>query len=329
MTTRYSWLPHDLPLLDDRFPLPLDRPFSTREAANVGIGHATLKLLVARNLVRPVLHGVYAAAQVRDSIESRADALKLVVPDSAVITDRTAAWLHGVDLLPPSALSSCPPIEVFDRAGSRVRRAGVTSGRRRMRDEDVMVVEGLLVTTKLRTAMDLGRRLYPPLALAALDAMLRIGVDHERLLGSVERFRGERGVVQLRALAPLADPRPESPPESVMRWHWLMAGLPSPEPQVWVRDEFGRDRFRIDLGNEEVRYGAEYFGARFHGDSEAPRDQERLDWLDHTGDWEIDVFTNVDLFPRHADPGLRMRQGLARARRRHAKWKPQGQFLTM
>jgi hypothetical protein len=213
---------------------------------------------------------------------------------------------------------------VYSRIGNRLRRPTVASGERRMRDEDVTVVNGVLVTTKLRTAFDLGRRLNRYHALAALDALLRAGVRHEDLVAGVARFRGERGVVQLRHLAPLADPRAESPPESVLRLHWLEAsGMPAPEPQVWVHDE-GYPRFRVDVGNAKLRYGAEYDGRAFHEDEEA--DTERRAWLDEAGGWVIDVFADADIYPR-GDPTTRLQHGAYLARRRSGLWVPQGRFL--
>ncbi len=48
-----------------------------------------------------MLHEVYAAAQAPDDTRSARSALSLwSIPTDAVVTDRTAAWLHGVDLLP-------------------------------------------------------------------------------------------------------------------------------------------------------------------------------------------------------------------------------------
>jgi hypothetical protein len=325
MAYRVPWLPPDLPLLDERCPLPLTGPFTVSGAEELGVSRTRLATLARRGLVRPVLRGVYAAAQVVDTIEFRAASVALVVPPSAIVTDRTAAWLHMVDLLAPSAVHEMPPVEVYSRAGSRLRRPGVASGERRMRDEDVVVVNGVLVTSKLRTAHDLGRRLNRFHALAALDALLRAGIRHEELLGGVERFRGERGVVQLRALAPLADPRPESPPESVLRLHWLDAtGMPPPEPQVWVHDSDGYPRYRVDVGNEGLRYGAEYDGALFHVDEE--HDTERRDWLDQSAGWLIDAFGAEDIYPR-GDPTTRLQHGAHLARRRAGRWVPQGHYL--
>ena len=323
----HAWLKSDLALLGASCPLPLDRPFTSVEAERAGVRRWTLRILVERGLVRQWLHGVYAAAQCADTIENRAEALRLVVSNRQIVTDRTAAWLHGVDLLPPSALRAPMPIEVFGRDGSRVRREGVAGGRRAMVDGDVTVIEGVLVTTKVRTGLDLARRLKPPLALAALDAMVRAGADKNIMLENVGRFRGHRGVVQLRSLVGLADGRAESPPESILRWHWMAEGLPEHDLQIWVDDDSGRRRFRIDLGNEEIRYGAEYFGALFHGAQSSERDAARLQWLDRERGWEIDVFDADDLFAPGADPGPRLRSGVLRARQRRGAWHPQGHFL--
>lgn len=325
MSHHVSWLPRDLAFLDDRCPLPLTIPFTAAQALDLGVSRSRLSTLRHRGLVRQVLRGVFAAAQIPDTIEFRAAALGLVVPSSAIVVDRTAAWLHMVDVLPAAAVHEMPPVEIYSRAGSRLRRPDVASGERRMRDEDVTVVNGVLATTKLRTALDLGRRLNRFHALAALDALLRAGVHREELLASVERFRGERGVVQLRALTPLADPRAESPPESVLRLHWWEAnGMPPPEPQVWVHDEDGYPRHRVDVGNEELRYGAEYDGEAFHEDES--RDGARLEWLDQRGGWLIDTFVAADIYPR-GDPTTRLQHGAYLARRRPGRWVPQGLYL--
>ncbi len=61
-----------------------------------------------------------------------------------------------------------------------------------------MELGGLRVTTPVRTACDLGRLLWRFDALAALDGYLRIGVDRDEVLLEMPRFRGYRGVRQLR-----------------------------------------------------------------------------------------------------------------------------------
>ena len=45
------------------------------------------------------VRGVYHAAQLADGLELRIACLRLVVPEDAVITDRTAGWLHGAPMI--------------------------------------------------------------------------------------------------------------------------------------------------------------------------------------------------------------------------------------
>ena len=112
-------------LLDDRCPLPLDRPFTRQQAAALGVGPKQLRRAAELSLVREVVRGAYAVAQLRDTIELRAGALSLVVSDGAVVTDRTAAWLHGIDVLPRRAVHEPVPVDVFSAESSRLRRPGV------------------------------------------------------------------------------------------------------------------------------------------------------------------------------------------------------------
>jgi hypothetical protein len=330
MRTTPCWLPPDLALLDERCPLPLGAPFTTQQALALGVSRWYLRLLLDRSLIRPVLRGTYVAVQVRDTVDLRAAALRLVVPETAVVTDRTAAWLHGVDILPRSAVYAPPPLCVFGSTGSRVRRPEVASGIRTLSSDDVMVVHGVRVTTPLRTALDLGRLLWRFDALAALDGFLRMGVPHDHLLLSVERFAGQRGVVQLRFLAPLADPRAESAGESAMRLHWLDAGLPTPELQWWVFDDHGVAVFRLDLALPDLRYAAEYDGRRFHEekDGQPEHDEDRREWLDTQRRWHIEVFVHDDVYAKGADPGPRLRAGIRTARTRSGLWVPESAYRS-
>ena len=177
------------PLLDGRFPLPLDAPFTAGAARGAGLGSNDLTRLVEENYLRRVVAGVYVAVQVPDSIGLRAAALRLVVPPDAVITDRTAGWLHGANMiLAPGDHLAVPPVSVFvNREGARLRNRLTASGQRCLPRAHVMEVEGLLVTTPVRTACDLGRLLPRDWAFAALDSMLRLGSSGRRSSGRRRR----------------------------------------------------------------------------------------------------------------------------------------------
>ena len=235
-----------LPLAPISPRLPIGEPFTPALAARAGIGRAVLDRLHREGRVRRLLRGVYLDATVPLSVAVRARALALVVGDQQVVVGTTAAWLHGVDL--PRGSSDPLPVEVRGRArpyaDPPLRYAG----------HDVVEVHGVRCTTPLRTALDLGRRLGPDRALAALDGLLRLGsFTHTALMAELPRFGGEPGVAQLRELAALADARADGAAESALRLRWLEGRLPTPSPGLLVPGPAGH---RLALGLPAHRFGA-------------------------------------------------------------------------
>ncbi|WP_195909283.1 type IV toxin-antitoxin system AbiEi family antitoxin domain-containing protein [Microlunatus sp. Gsoil 973] len=302
--------------------LPTDRPFTAAQARHLGVDGNVLARLVRQGLLRRVLHGVYVDACVPDSIDERARALALAVPEAAVITDATAAWLYGVDLFPGGSMGPMPRVQYFRHPDhTRVRRKQVQGGRRMLDDADLVSIGPVLVTSPLRTACDLGRSLRREKALAGLDALLRLGgFTAAELDAQLRRFRGRRGVVQLRELVPLADGRAESVRESELRLLWIDAGLPKPDLQISVLHRPGREPFRLDLGDARVKYAAEYDGEEWHSTPEQiARDAWRRELIRGEG-WTIDVFGNADLHRWSAMDRLKdgYRRAAERAERRAA-----------
>lgn len=265
-------------------------PFTWAQARSAGMSRERLTDLLAEGKVRRVVHGVYQPASLEDTIESRCAALALVMRPFGVVCDRTASWLHGVDTFDYRELDILPPLDAFVlRDHSRTRRSSCRGGRRDLSPRDICFAGSVPVTTPLRTALDLGCSLSRRDALAALDGFMRIcGVTLEGMKAELPRYRGRRGVVQLRRLVPLATPLAESPGESWTRMAIIDAGLPAPQPQIWVTDR-GRDRFRLDLGYERARVAVEYDGREFHDDpARRLADRQRRDWLRGRG-WTVIV----------------------------------------
>jgi hypothetical protein len=279
--------------------LPTDRPFCAHQVA---ISRQTLADLVRQGHLRRVVRGVFVATNVRDTLRMRAQALKLVVADDAVVTDRTAAWLHGVDVLLPGEDQVMPPVQVFDRKrGGRLRRPETLSGQRMMPDSDVMVVDGVRVTTPLRTALDLGRTRHQERGFAQAEAMVRAGVDRDDICNSLDRFRGYRWIRGLRSFAGLLDPRPQSIPESILRFRWFRTCTPYPEPQRPVRGP-ELQPWALDLGVDDLFFAVEYDGQEFHESAAArAHDAERREWIERNTPWTIEVVTKANLFGPTAD----------------------------
>jgi hypothetical protein len=313
-----AYLRGDPALLDDRFPLPLDRPFTTAQARREGVPPGMLTRLVARGLVRRVVKGAYAVSQLLDSRRLRGQALGLVVPPGSVVTDFTASWFWaGVDR--PGTQHGVPRLSVYRfRGHDRLRNTLVEGGERWFLPSDVTPLDGKVsITTPKRTAWDLGRFQPRILALGGMDALARSGAfTVEELCADVERFRRQRGVVQLRRLAPLVDPRAESPGESALRLRWREAPyMPPPELQIPVVDDSGRQLYRIDLGVEELGLGVEYDG-ELHHSSERDRahDARRRRDLRNRFRWLIEVFRREDVFGQHECATYRLPAAVRAAR---------------
>jgi hypothetical protein len=194
-----------------------------------------------------------------------------------------------------------PALSVFCKPGHRLRSKLTVSGERRFSSRDLVEKGGLVVTSPLRTACDMGRLLHRDQAFAALDSLAAFGsFTVDELLVEVDRFKGFRGVVQLRAFAPLADPRSDSQSESVLRLRWYDACLPRPECQAEAATPWGTP-YRIDVGRPEERFGAEYFGEEFHGEDRVEHDHGRLEWLTNEGDWTIVVARKHNVYGPRQD----------------------------
>lgn len=273
-------------------------PFTLEMATELGITRKQLSTAVANREVRRVLRGVYVIADCPDSIELRASAAALVLHPGLVLCDRTAAWLHGVDVLEFRELDMLPPLDTFAlRELPRTIRPECRRGQRDLLDEDICFVHGVAVTTPLRTCLDLGCRLSRRAALAAMDSfMRRHGLTRGDMLRAAPRYFRRRGVVQLRQLIPLADPRAESQPESWMRIDIVDAGLPAPEPQYWVTIG-GRPVFRLDLAYPHAKVAVEYDGREFHeGAEQQAADKKRREWLRERG-WMVIVLDKDSFTP--------------------------------
>ncbi|NYD56110.1 very-short-patch-repair endonuclease [Nocardioides marinisabuli] len=252
-------------------PTPLTEPATTEQAAALGWTKRRLQRAREDGRVRRVLRGVYVDADVPDGTALRAAAARLVMPTRMVVCDRSAAWMHGVDHWEPSALDVPPHLEVVARDGTRTRLTGTRGALRSLAADDVMELDGVPVTTPLRTAADLACLRGRLGAAAVLDQFARRhGITPEDLRAITARFAGRRGVTQLRELAPSACGLLESPAESWVRRLVVDHQLPMPTPQVVVLLPEGQ--FRLDLAYPRLRIAIEYDGEEHHS---SPEDRER------------------------------------------------------
>jgi very-short-patch-repair endonuclease len=297
-------------------------PFARADLAGLGISDRRLRTALSNKEVRRVVRGVFVRADIADTLELRAAAVALVVSPHSVVCDRTAAWIHDVDVLGSADQEILPPVETCVLRGhAPSRRDGVDGRSRDLQPRDLMRVRGVTVTTPLRTALDLGCALGRRRALGALDQFMRVHeITREDMQSELPRFFRRRGVIQLRQLVPLADGRAESMRESWVRCDILDAGLPTPKLQHWIVID-GVPTYRLDLAYPRHRIVVEYDGEEYHRRTEEQRryDEERRNWLRRHG-WRVIVIDKHGLTGSDPDRWLRELRAALRSRTKRLRW---------
>lgn len=283
-----------------------DGPFTRADLTTLGRSEADLRRAARAGEIRPLLRGVFAPSRLEETLDLRTAAVAKVVRPHHVVTDRTAAWVHGVDVHAYAEHDGLPPIEACALRGHEPTTLPSVDGRNRdLRPTDVMRVAGIAVTTPLRTALDLGCCLRRREAFAALCAIARAhGLTRDDYRRALPRYRRRRGVVQLRELVALVEPRIESQREA---WCFLAivdAGLDAPEPQVWIESD-GIPTYRLDLAYRRRRVCVEYDGDEGHSTpAQRAHDEERRQWLRDHG-WTVIVVRKGDFTGDAPDRWLR------------------------
>jgi len=160
-------------------------PFTPAEAADVG---------VSRNQLRGALYcrlgpGLYRWKGLVESPQLKLAAVARRLPAGAAFSGLTAAWLHGLDVIPDA------PIEVTipDSLGGG-RLAGVHVRRGALIGRDIVVRRGLATTSALGTVADLGGRDPLTEGVVAADLFLHGLVSKPELAAHVAGHHGAKGI---------------------------------------------------------------------------------------------------------------------------------------
>ena len=275
-------------------------PFTVDEARQRGVSRAQLLGASWRRLGP----GFYAWREIAEAPMTRLIAAKLRLPDVAVFTGPTAAWLHGLDIAPWSPIEAAVP-----DTSSTSRLVGVVVRRCSIPATETSIRRGLRVTSAARTVADLACRMPLTDAVAMLDmALHRRLVTSGRLRDWAGTHAGYRGVRRLRRALELADPSAESVMETRLRLLLVLAGLPHPQGQVSLRDDFGLFLARPDLYYPDARLAIEYDGAT-HRESLAA-DNRRQNRLIDAG-YRVLRFTAGDVLDAPAGVVSMVRRALA------------------
>lgn len=222
-------------------------------------------------------------------------------------------WTPGTSDGPPE---SAIELVSGDR-GRRTYRADVWVQPATLPAEHVVLLDGIPVTSLARTAVDLMRDCPRSVGLIAADAALRAGCPREELRAVARfcaRWRGGRKAVEL---AELADPRAESPAESLARLVVLDRGFPTPHLQYEIRDRDGRRRF-LDIAFPEFWTDLEVDGRTKYTDARV--DPATTYWQEKLREdavrdveWEVVRATWHQLTKEPDSVAARLRAAFARA----------------
>jgi hypothetical protein len=273
------------------------QPFDIPMARDLGITRKALHTLIIENQLRRLFRGVYVDSKSPDTREQRLAGIRLIAPAEAVVCNESASWVMGVDSYKPSEQYLLEPSMVVPHGSTRVTNPGVRCRQAILSSWDVTEIDGVLLTTPLRTASDLLRRLYRPYALAAADGLAHAGlIELEPLWEFVARLKGYPGIVQARSLALLVEPLASSPGESWQRLRVIDAGFPIPQAQFLIVDNFGRERW-VDLAYPHLKIAMEYDGREFHTDEwDEDHDRIRRGYLSEVLAWRFAIARKENIF---------------------------------
>ncbi|MDJ0315166.1 hypothetical protein [Arthrobacter sp. H35-D1] len=276
---------------------PPSTPFTLGEAEALGISRDRLR---GRGFAG-VSHGLYRPASWDFELRDAARALCAATP-GAWISHTTAARLHGL-ILPPWLSDSRELHLSKPRKLAGVRRKGIVGHTVLAHADEVETADGLRISTRARTWLDLARALPVPELACIGDQLIRIprpvfeGRDTPyatvaSLRSMLARHRNLQGIVRAREALELLRVGSDSGPETLLRLAMLDAGLPKPDLQLALWELPGAPS--ADLGYRVRRIAIQYDGGG-HLDELQARSDRRRDGAFRNAGWTVLVFDREDL----------------------------------
>jgi very-short-patch-repair endonuclease len=262
----------------------VDVPFIGSEALSDGLVANKHQL---RTRFQRLYPDVYLSDGVVPNLWQRTAGAWLWSRRGGVIAGLAASALHGAKWIADDV-----PIEMIwsnprSPAGIATRRATLAVG-------ETTRVAGMTVTTPERSAFDLGRLIRGDAAVARLDALGNATRFDTAAVHELARLhRGSPGIPHLLEVLDLHDRGAQSPKETWLRLLLVRAGFPRPRTQIPVFDDFGRARYYLDMGWDEVMVAAEYDGDHHRERSVFTGDIVRAEFIAHRGWTNIRVVAGV------------------------------------
>jgi hypothetical protein len=291
--------------MNARRPLPPElsaRSFTLAEAAALGVGRGRLK---GSDLLAPT-RGIRVPWGVEMSAANVVRPLQALMPD-AVASFVTAAkiWRFPLPLNAErdQTLHITRPLET---PGST--RPGLVCHRMRLAAGDTVIIDGVAVTSRERTWVDLAGVLPFEQVVAIGDYLVcehpsgfpaprSPWVPVKRLRWYVSEQRRVRGLPAARRASRLVRVGADSVPETLLRLALVEAGLPEPTLNYVIRDSRGHPVAWPDQAFESLRFAIQY-----DGEHHRTAEQQALDnWRNRLVadlDWDQLIVSGADVRKR-------------------------------
>lgn len=176
--------------------------------------------------------------------------------------------------------------------------------RMRLFEDEVMMMNGLPVTTPERTWLDMAEFLSLDEVVAMGDSCVRVPrpefegrdmplcniADLQRM---IDRHKGKRGLRRAKEALELVRVGSDSPQETLLRLAIIRSGLPEPELNLPIITDDGIRQHQPDLSYRKYRIGIEYEGEHHGDDQQIVRDIARSERYAALG------WTEVRISKRH------------------------------
>jgi len=160
-----------------------------RQLLALGADRSAIDRRLLRRSLIPLHRGVFAVGHRQLRIEGRWLAAVLAAGESAALSHRDAAALHGIRKRPESR-----KVSVTTSGDARSTPALWVKARRTLGEEDMTVVRGIPVTSPARTLVDLAPMLTAAQLAATLGEADRRGLlDAEAISRALRRTKGRHG----------------------------------------------------------------------------------------------------------------------------------------
>ncbi|HET7304889.1 MAG TPA: hypothetical protein VFJ12_10125 [Segeticoccus sp.] len=229
--------------------LDIRRPFSLEQGLRAGYSRKQLYGPAFTRLFR----GWFLSARTATTWELTVQTALRAVPQADFATHHTAARLmRGI-------VPDDPDVHLGSVGAGKSEQDGVVVHRHR-RQPPLVRRRGIRVTSPARTFLDLADRLnLVDLVILGDSLVKRRQCTPEALREAARAWRG-RGARRARSAADLVRADVDSPQETRVRLLMVFAGLPEPEVNIELRDEYGAIQRRIDLGYRAFKLAIEYDG---------------------------------------------------------------------